>query len=34
MTAATTIEVKACPFNDPACVDFCVRPQVCGSEPE
>ncbi len=29
-----TTPVNACSFNDPACVDFCVRPQVCGSEPE
>lgn len=24
---------NACPFNDPKCVDFCMRPQVCGNEP-
>lgn len=25
---------NVCPFHDPDCLDMCVRPQVCGSEPE
>lgn len=24
---------NACPFRDPACIDMCMRPAVCGNEP-
>lgn len=33
LQADALAEVNVCPFHDPKCVDFCVRPQVCGSEP-
>lgn len=33
LQADALAEINVCPFRDPQCVDFCVRPQVCGSEP-